>query len=558
MRTPRRPRTIRPGTIRRATVRRAASGPHPFAAVVLAFTVLGASAVPGTVAVADGADNDTIDGRFSGVGLVRSGEVLELDVAGRGGVAGDAAAVTLNVTATQTAGAGYATVFPCGARRPTASTINFEAGSTVANGVVAKVGDRGRICLYAHVDTHLLVDVTGYFPRTSDVRAVTPARLLDTRRDGATVDGRYAGGGRLVGGSVQQLAVAGRGGTHGAPEAIAVNVTITEPQAAGFATVFPCDRARPLASTINFVRGQTIANTVLTRVATDGTVCISTSVPTHVIADVTASLPSSAGYDAVTPARLLDTRPGQPTVDGRGAGAGRQRAGGVIEVDVAGRGGTGVSGDAVSLNLTATEAAAEGYATVFPCGERRPDASTINFGRGATVANGVVAKLGAGGRICIYTHAATHLVVDVDGTFGGPDYRPLTPARLLDTRPDAPPPPPPPAEVAAARSLEVLNALRARHGAGPVTLDVGMSAEALAWSREMSRSGFRHSNLGYAENIAWHSLASMSPTVAAETLHDMWVNSQAHFRNMIDPRWTRVGIGLWNDQNGWHGTHLFR
>ena len=209
----------------------------------------------------------------------------------------------------------------------------------------------------------------------------------------------------------------------------------------------------------------------------------------------------------------------------------------------------------MSLNLTATQTGGAGYATVYPCGLRRPDASTINYGSGATIANGIVAKVGSNGRVCIYTQSAAHLLVDVDGFFpAGTDYRPLTPARLLDTRPE---PPPPPSDTAAAQSLALLNQLRAAHGVGPVTYDPGMSAQALAWSQEMSRSGFRHSSLGYAENIARHSQSSMDPTVAATTLHNMWVDSSGHFRNMIDPRWTRVGIGLHVDGSGWLGTHVF-
>jgi len=218
--------------------------------------------------------------------------------------------------------------------------------------------------------------------------------------------------------------------------------------------------------------------------------------------------------------------------------------------------GLGLSGQRdVSLNLTATQTGGAGYATVYPCGLRRPDASTINYGSGATIANGIVAKVGSNGRVCIYTQSAAHLLVDVDGFFpAGTDYRPLTPARLLDTRPE---PPPPPSDTAAAQSLALLNQLRAAHGVGPVTYDPGMSAQALAWSQEMSRSGFRHSSLGYAENIARHSQSSMDPTVAATTLHNMWVDSSGHFRNMIDPRWTRVGIGLHVDGSGWLGTHVF-
>ena len=208
------------------------------------------------------------------------------------------------------------------------------------------------------------------------------------------------------------------------------------------------------------------------------------------------------------------------------------------------------------MNLTVTQTGGEGFATVYPCGSSRPEASTINYSRGETIATGIIAKVGSGGKVCIYSHAAAHVIVDVDGYFpAGSDYRPLTPARLLDSRPDAPTQAP--GDPAGVRSLALLNQLRAAHGAGPVTYDADMSAEAMAWSQEMSRSGFRHSNLGYAENIAWHSQGAMSPDQAASTLNDMWVNSPGHFNNLINPRWTRVGIGLHVDGSGWWGTHVF-
>ncbi len=85
-----------------------------------------------------------------------------------------------------------------------------------------------------------------------------------------------------------------------------------------------------------------------------------------------------------------------------------------------------------------------------------------------------------------------------------------------------------------------------------------MSAFALDWSAEMSRSGFRHSSGPYAENIVWYSDASMTPEQAARAFHDSWVNSPGHYRNMTNPGWTRVGIGLFRDASGWWGTHVFQ
>jgi hypothetical protein len=521
-------------------------------AIVLTFLI---AMVVGSAAPATAGANDTIDGRDSGAGVREAGSVLELDVTGRGGSAADSSAVSLNLTVTETSGDGFATVYPCGSPRPAASTINFGPGATIANGIIASVGSNGRVCIYTHTRAQLIVDINGFFPAGSDYRPLTPARLLDTRAGQPTVDGRYSGGGAPRSGTVLELDVAGRGGTASDASAVSVNLTTTQPTAAGFATIYPCGAARPEASTVNFGPGTTVANSVITKIGTNGRVCVYTRSQAHLIADVTGYFPARSEYRPLTPARLLDTRPGQPTIDGRAAGAGIRAGGSVLELDVAGRGGSASNSAAVSLNLTTTETGGDGFATVYPCGTARPDASTINFGPGATIANGIIVKVGSGGRVCIYTHTQTHLIVDIDGFFpAGSDYRPLVPARLLDTRPDQPPPP---SDPAVAQSLALLNQLRSAHGVGAVTLDPAMSASARAWSQEMARSGFRHSSLGFAENIAWHSRSSMSPVEAATTMHDMWVNSPGHFRNMIDPRWTRVGIGFFVDGGGWNGTHVF-
>jgi hypothetical protein len=53
---------------------------------------------------------------------------------------------------------------------------------------------------------------------------------------------------------------------------------------------------------------------------------------------------------------------------------------------------------------------------VYPCGSPRPDTSNINFQAGA-ISNLVSAKVGDGGRVCIYTQNSVHLVADVDGYY---------------------------------------------------------------------------------------------------------------------------------------------
>jgi hypothetical protein len=72
--------------------------------------------------------------------------------------------VVLNVTAVNPVSRGFLTVYPCGADRPEASSLNYTPGVATANNVVAKVGTNGQVCVFTNQDTDLVVDVAGNFP----------------------------------------------------------------------------------------------------------------------------------------------------------------------------------------------------------------------------------------------------------------------------------------------------------------------------------------------------------------------------------------------------------
>ena len=67
------------------------------------------------------------------------------------------------------------------------------------------------------------------------------------------------------------------------------------------------------------------------------------------------------------------------------------------------------------LNVTAVVPDAPGHVTVFPCGSRVPTASNLNYVPGQVVPNAVLAKVGAGGKVCLFSVAGTDLLVDVNG-----------------------------------------------------------------------------------------------------------------------------------------------
>ncbi|MCW2524725.1 MAG: domain containing protein, partial [Frankiales bacterium] len=139
---------------------------------------------------------------------------------------------------------------------------------------------------------------------------------------------------------------------------------------------------------------------------------------------------------AVAPARLLDTRSGVGAVK---AALGADRS---VSVPVLGRGGVpSVGVSAVVLNVTVTAPSASGYVTVWASGRSRPAASNLNFVKGETVPNLVIAPVGADGRVELFNGSGgtVQLLADVSGYYtSGPAVAgglvAVAPARLLDTR----------------------------------------------------------------------------------------------------------------------------
>lgn len=360
------------------------------------------------------ADGLTVDGESQALGAVAAGSVTELVVADRGGVSADAMAVALNVTAVNPLAQGFITVFPCGATQPDTSNLNYRAGQRVANAVVAAVGTDGKVCIYSKSITDLVVDLSGYFPVNSAFVTVAPARLLESRSTGLTVDGQSQATGSLAAGSVTELVVGGRATIDAAAGSAVLNVTVVDALGQGFITVFPCGATQPGTSNLNFVAGQRVANAVVSKLGTDGKVCIYTKTETHLVVDVSGYVPVTDKYKPITPSRLMDTRLDGITVDGKMQAQGVRLAGTVTQLDVTDRGGTKGS-KAVVLNVTSVNSTAAGFITVFPCGTTQPNTSSVNYTAGQVVANTVIAKVGSGGKVCIYTKSDTDVVVDVSG-----------------------------------------------------------------------------------------------------------------------------------------------
>lgn len=257
-------------------------------------------------------------------------------------------------------------------------------------------------------------------PPTSKFTPLTPSRLLDTRSG-------LGGSMRLRRGEQIVLQVTGRGGVPIGATAAVLGFVAVDPSSPGYLTTFPCSSPRPLASTVNFVRSQIVANTMISALSPSGQVCIWAFADTDVVVDVTGWL-GPHGQSAFSPAgpnRVMDTR--------EGLGGTRLPAGGTVALDLSRTAPIGTT--AVALNVTSTGATTPGFVTVYPCSTVRPSTSTLNHLAGEARPNNTMVGLG-GGRVCIYSQSGTDIVVDVTGYFGptGLTYLPTTPIRLLDTR----------------------------------------------------------------------------------------------------------------------------
>ena len=234
------------------------------------------------VNVAPARIKDTRSG-LGGTGIAGPNTTQSLRVAGAGGVPNGATAAILNVTAIDPTATAYVTVWPGDQSQPTVSNINTVAGTTVPNLVVVRLpvtgSATGSINLYnAAGDTHLVVDVLGYYTGTGRVgftTAMTPFRAADTR-SAAALD---AGEARIIQTGVRNA------------EAVILNVTAVDPTATGYLTVFAANENRPDASNVNFYAGRAAPNLVIVRPDADGAIRIFNSAGrTHVLVDVVGAV----------------------------------------------------------------------------------------------------------------------------------------------------------------------------------------------------------------------------------------------------------------------------
>lgn len=214
---------------------------------------------------------------------------IEIQVAGNAGVPDDATAVVLNLTVTEPDAPGYLRLTPAGEPTAPTSNVNFGPGTTVPNLAIVRLGAGGAVALDgAGAGKHAVGDVFGYFGGESSgdgsrLRAIAPQRVLDTR-NGTGAPAAPVGPGNPV-----AVTIAGTAGVPDDAVAVVLNVAATNVAAPSFVTAWPGGEDMPGTSNLNLLPGETLANLVICRLGTGGTVSFGNKLATcDVLADVLA------------------------------------------------------------------------------------------------------------------------------------------------------------------------------------------------------------------------------------------------------------------------------
>jgi Beta-lactamase enzyme family len=302
-------------------------------------------------------------------------------------------AVSVNFTVTDSLGAGFGVVWPCGPQ-PNSSSVNFAARDTRAAGTIVALDASGNVCLSTSVPADTILDVTGLFSSGGNGLTAGQQRLLDTRNTTKVAPGAPV--------FVPILS-----------PAVVLNLTATGEEGPGFVTAWPLGAGEtcvtspvPNVSSLNFVADRNVAN--IAQLAAPLGVCLAATTRTHVIVDKMGTWGASGlRLRLGTPTRLADTR------SGFGTWPGIYSPSDILTLRTSFLSNAVPEAKAVFGSLVAVSPWQAGFASVVSCGSAA-NVSTLNFTAGQTVANGALVPL-VNGNACVTGSADSQYVFDVTG-----------------------------------------------------------------------------------------------------------------------------------------------
>jgi hypothetical protein len=328
------------------------------------------------------------------------------------GIPSTAAAYSMNVAVVPRGTLGFLTLWPSGQAQSLVATLNSIDGRVKSNAAIIPAGTNGAVSVFATDTTDVVLDINGYFTSSGNSAALafyplTPCRIADTRNANGPL-----GAPSLPALSTRTFPIlASSCGLPANAQAYSLNFAAVPQGSLGFLAAWPAGQPQPLAASLNDLTGTIAANAVIVPAGTSGAVNVFTSDATDLVIDISGyfapSGPGGLSLYTVTPCRVLDSRlpPGTPPFS-------TTRDVNIIAAPC----GLPATAQAFLFNATAIPSDLLGYLTMWPQGQPRPLAATLNAYDGAITNNMAIVPT-TNGSISIFPSAATHLVLDTFGFF---------------------------------------------------------------------------------------------------------------------------------------------
>src|SRR5437763_873788 len=358
------------------------------------------------------ADTRNANGPFGGPILSGNATRSFAIPAGACNIPSNAMPYSLNFTVVPPGKLSFLTAFPSGETRPLASTLNFDGSIKAVAGIVPGSTTDGAVCVYVTEDTHLVLDIGGYFVPSSNTGSlaffpVTPCRVVDTRQAAGPL-----GGPTLVGNQGRTFPILSSAcNIPASAQAYSLNYTAVpkEPKLS-FLTTWPSGQPQPMVSTLNASTSTVTANAAIVPAGANGNVDVFVTENADLVIDVNGYFapPATGGlsFHILSPCRVVDTRiMGAPFTGARD-----------INVFTSGCAAPSIA-QAYAVNATVVPPQPLDYLTLWPQGASQPLVSTLNASDAAITSNMAIVPEN-NGFISTFVPQSSHLVVEISVSFG--------------------------------------------------------------------------------------------------------------------------------------------
>jgi hypothetical protein len=359
------------------------------------------------------ADTRNVTGPFGGPELPRQTSRDFAIPASVCGIPSTAVAYSLNVAVVPSGSLGFLTLWPAGQPQPLVATLNSIDGRIKSNAAIVPAGLNGAISAFVTDATDVILDINGYFVPASSAGAlafypVTPCRVADTRNATGPL-----GGPSLAAQGTRSFPILGSScGVPASAQAYSLNfAAVPKGSTLGFMTAWPAGQTQPLVASLNDPTGTVLSNAVVVPAGANGALSVFSTDATDLVIDINVYFaPAGAGglsLYTVAPCRVIDTR----------LPAGSPPFSTTRDVNVtAAPCGVPAAAQAYVFNATVVPPGFLGFITMWPQGQMRPLAATLNAYDGAVTNNMAIVPTTTGS-VSVFPSAPTQLVLDIFGYF---------------------------------------------------------------------------------------------------------------------------------------------